>query len=282
VAPAGDRSIAMTCDCLEPDFPCSGLGSFWLSCAAFAAVVAEVDVAVRFLTDFDIKILHSVGGGSAAAPPKMPDGPDTRARTRVREKSLENFLPRTQSFAGYIEWSSATAIAALLATPEASLTTSIFRERSQAALRGPLGDSQARSSSRQPCRAPPSRPPEAVPLCAQVRRDWQDRRDLLLASSWRDPRIERSTCLVQKTAPQYSSGNASGDLTLALGHHPVLNTKASAAVAIGPASDVAGGEDVGHAGGEISSTIDRRCRQGPVQTRARPRCQPPRVRHRVE
>ena len=89
--------------------------------------------------------------------------------------------------------------------------------------------------------------------------------------------------MVQKTAPQYSSGNASGDLTLALGHHPVLNTKASAAVAIGPASDVAGGEDVRHAGGEISSTIDRRCRQpGPVQTGARPRCQPPRIRHRVE
>ena len=110
-------------------------------------------------------------------------------------------------------------------------------------------------------------------------------RDLLLASSWRDPRsgLKGSTCLVQKTAPQYSSGNASGDLTLALGHHPVLNTKASAAVAIGPASDVAGGEDVRHAGGEISSTIDRRCRQpGPVQTGARPRCQPPRVRHRVE
>src|SRR3984957_5057549 len=46
----------MTCDRLEPDFPCSGLRSFWLSCAAFAAVVAEVDAAVRFLTDFDIEI----------------------------------------------------------------------------------------------------------------------------------------------------------------------------------------------------------------------------------
>src|ERR1700739_3033975 len=43
----------------------------------------------------------------------------------------------------------------------------------------------------------------------------------------------------------------SGDLSLALGHHPVLNTNTSAAVAIGPASDVAGGEDVRHAGGEM-------------------------------
>jgi hypothetical protein len=63
VAPAGDRSIAMTCDSLEPDFPCSDLRSFWLSCAAFAAVVAEVDATVRFLADFDIENLHPVGGG---------------------------------------------------------------------------------------------------------------------------------------------------------------------------------------------------------------------------
>src|ERR1700734_1795636 len=70
VAPAGDRSIAMTCDCLEPDFPCSGLRSFWLCCAVLVAAMTAVVATVRFLTDFDIGILHSVCGGSAAAPPK--------------------------------------------------------------------------------------------------------------------------------------------------------------------------------------------------------------------
>src|ERR1700733_14462963 len=60
----------MTCDCLEPDFPCSGLRSFWLSLAVFLAAMTAVVATVRFLTDFDIGILHSISGGSPAAPPK--------------------------------------------------------------------------------------------------------------------------------------------------------------------------------------------------------------------
>src|ERR1700677_2398859 len=70
VAPAGDLSIAMTCDCLEPDFRCSGLRSFWLCVAVFVAAMTAVVATVRFLADFDIGILHSVSGGCGAAPPK--------------------------------------------------------------------------------------------------------------------------------------------------------------------------------------------------------------------
>src|ERR1700722_4223810 len=68
----------MTCDRLEPDFPCSGLRSFWLSCAAFAAVVAEVDAAVRFLTDFDIEISIRQGGGPPPPPTEAPPRRESR------------------------------------------------------------------------------------------------------------------------------------------------------------------------------------------------------------
>src|ERR1700719_3747427 len=44
---------------------------------------------------------------------------------------------------------------------------------------------------------------------------------------------------------------ARGGLALALGHDPVLDAQPLAAVAIGPAGDVAGGVDAGHAGLEI-------------------------------
>src|ERR1700723_763989 len=74
VAPAGDRSIAMTCDCLEPDFPCLGLRSFWLCCAVFVAGTTAGVVTVRLLADFDIEIIHSVSGRSGAAPPKPHRG----------------------------------------------------------------------------------------------------------------------------------------------------------------------------------------------------------------
>jgi hypothetical protein len=39
-----------------------------------------------------------------------------------------------------------------------------------------------------------------------------------------------------------------GGLALSLGHYPMLDANPSTAVAIGPESDVAGGEDVRHAG----------------------------------
>src|SRR6516225_5710412 len=60
VAPAGDRSIATTCDCLECDSACLGLRP---CCVVFVAAMAEVATRVRFLADFDTWILHSVGGG---------------------------------------------------------------------------------------------------------------------------------------------------------------------------------------------------------------------------
>jgi len=50
------------------DAPCLGLRSFWLCCADVLAAMAEVAARVRFLADFDTKILHSVSGGLPPQP----------------------------------------------------------------------------------------------------------------------------------------------------------------------------------------------------------------------
>src|SRR5215204_5206715 len=77
VAPEGDCSNAITCDCFEPgSSPCPfTLTRVDPSGFAAEAVVALKDIADRFLADFDfadfnIEILHSVHDGLAPPPPK--------------------------------------------------------------------------------------------------------------------------------------------------------------------------------------------------------------------
>src|SRR5258708_28780089 len=64
VAPAGDRSIAITRDCFEPGPACLLFGSAVGCCEDFDAGTGAVDdAASRFFADFDIEMLRSVHGG---------------------------------------------------------------------------------------------------------------------------------------------------------------------------------------------------------------------------
>ena len=65
VAPAGDRSMAMTRDCLEPASAPRRAGSSAVGGEGVAAEMGFGEAAKDFLARFDMEILRSVGSGVA-------------------------------------------------------------------------------------------------------------------------------------------------------------------------------------------------------------------------
>src|SRR5258707_15737426 len=102
VAPAGDCSMAMTCDCFEPGSAFLPLGSTVPCCGAFAAPPAAYAAAERFLTDFDIEILRSVKAASrrtTEAPPR-PSGRRGRISERPQRPELTTLPLQSRLNAG--------------------------------------------------------------------------------------------------------------------------------------------------------------------------------------
>jgi hypothetical protein len=107
VAPAGDRSIAITRDCFEPGLVLAGLGLPTIRLDGLAGGVEALDFAGdRFFADFLIEIPRSIDNGSAPhhrSPTSAmnPAGQDLRALPGAQvTHSTARFAADCQSFLG--------------------------------------------------------------------------------------------------------------------------------------------------------------------------------------
>src|SRR6266850_7237200 len=89
VAPVGDCSIAMTCDCFVPGSAFGGFAAPLVNGTRAVAAPGDADgAAARFFADFDIAILRSVRGDKrrTTEAPRRPNGAGGRRSNFEKER----------------------------------------------------------------------------------------------------------------------------------------------------------------------------------------------------